>query len=144
MLGVSDVGEIANCPQCNAVFVKTVRSICSGCYAAEEKAFETVYNFLRKRKNREATLVEIVEATGVSETLITKFIRENRLRKSQFPNIGYPCEKCGKNIVQGKLCNDCGKSIMDEYAYHEEVEKRQEKRLEEANKQGAYYSFDKD
>src|SRR5690625_6316215 len=72
--------ELANCANCNQVFVKTVRDICRDCYEAEEKAFEIVYRFLSKRKNREATLKEIVEATEVEESLIIKFIKEKRLR----------------------------------------------------------------
>lgn len=138
------MAELANCPNCDAVFAKTVRNVCRECYQAEEKAFEKVYNFLTKRKNREATLTEIVEATEVSEKLIIKFIRENRLRKSQFPNLSYPCEKCGNNIVKGNLCQACSKSILDEYDYREEAEKRHEKRIEEAEKERVYYSFKKD
>lgn len=138
------MGELANCPNCNAVFVKSIRSICPDCYKAEEKAFETVYRFLAKRKNREATLPEIVEGTGVSEKLIIKFIRNKRLRASDFPNIGYPCDMCGTNITSGKLCEVCSKEIRDEYEYHEEAEKRQSKRNEKQDKAQIYYSFKQD
>lgn len=138
------MAELANCLNCDTVFVKNIRSICQKCYEAEEKAFEIVYRFLTKRKNREATLIEIVEATGVSEKLITKFIRENRLRRSQFPNIGYPCDMCHANITSGKLCTSCSKSILDEYEYQEEIEKRQERIRPEENKTQIYYSFKKD
>src|SRR5699024_11374641 len=87
------MGELANCSRCNNVFVKTLRDICQQCYREEEEAFETVYRFLSQRKNREATLMEIVEATGVEEELVIKFIKEKRLRTSQFPKLAYPCEK---------------------------------------------------
>lgn len=138
------MAELANCLNCDAVFVKNIRSICQDCYQAEEKAFEIVYRFLTKRKNREATLEEIVDATEVSEKLITKFIKDNRLRKSEFPNIGYPCDTCGANITSGRLCTACSNSFIDEYDYHEEAEKRLEKRRAEENKAQVYYSFIKD
>lgn len=138
------MGEFANCLNCDAVFVKIARSICKECFDAEEKAFDTVYSFLNKRKNREAMIEEIVEATEVSKKIITKFIRENRLRQSEFPNIGYPCETCDAKITSGKLCTNCSKIILDEYEYHEEVEKRKERRLEEQEKSSLYYSFKKD
>src|SRR5690625_303533 len=106
------MGELANCENCNAVFVKTVRNICQECFNEEEKAFEIVYRFLMRRKNRQATIMEIVDATGVEENLIIKFIKEKRLRTTQFPNLSYPCEKCGKPINTGKLCNDCSDDMI--------------------------------
>lgn len=138
------MAELANCLNCDAVFVKNIRNICQTCYEAEEKAFEIVYRFLTKQKNRKATLTEIVEATGVSEKLIIKFIKENRLRRSEFPNIGYPCEMCQTTISSGKLCATCSKVILDEYEYHEEIEKRLENMNQEDDKTQIYYSFKKD
>lgn len=135
------MAELANCLNCDAVFVKNVRSICKKCYDSEEEAFEVVYSFLTKRKNREATMEEIVKATGVSEKLITKFIRENRLRKSEFPNIGYSCEMCDTKITSGKLCSVCSKTILNEYEYQEEIDKRQEERRTEQEEHHIYYSF---
>lgn len=70
------MGELANCERCNRVFVKQFRDICNECYKKEEEDFRRVYNFLRKRENRTATIGQIVEVTGVDETLIQKFIRE--------------------------------------------------------------------
>src|SRR5690625_7876288 len=84
--------ELGNCAQCGEVFAKSLRDICPRCYREEEEAFEIVYRFLMKRKNREATMNEIVEATKVKEELIIKFIKQKRLRTSQFPQLAYPCE----------------------------------------------------
>lgn len=54
------MGELANCPKCGSLFVKTrLRSICDACYQEEEKAFETVYNFLRKRKTVDRPLLKL-------------------------------------------------------------------------------------
>src|SRR5690625_924300 len=101
------MADLANCTRCGTVFVKAIRDICQNCYKEEEKAFETVYHFLRQRKNREAAMAEIVEATGVEESWITKFIKEKRLVTSPFPKLNYPCEKCGKPIRRGRLCPGC-------------------------------------
>lgn len=110
-----EMGELANCPKCNGLFVKSqFRDICDACYKEEEKAFETVYNYLKKRENRKATLIEVSEATEVSEDLILKFIRQGRLQLANYPNLGYPCERCGTMIREGKLCLECSRDIKRE------------------------------
>lgn len=134
------MADLANCKNCNRVFVKTMRDICPTCYQEEEKAFEIVYNFLRERKNREATLLEIVEATGVEEKIIIKFIKQQRLRSSLFPNLTYPCEKCGEPINAGRICDDCSQGIVREFKQQEYLEKI---RKEKAEKVNTYYSLDK-
>ncbi|WP_067727091.1 TIGR03826 family flagellar region protein [Oceanobacillus damuensis] len=138
------MAELANCTRCEAVFVKNLRDICPNCYKKEEEAFQKVYKFLRIRKNREATLIEIVEATGVEETLITKFVKEKRLHAADFPKLAYPCENCGANIVSGKLCISCAEELKKELAAFEETEKiTEEVRIREASGKSTYYAMEK-
>jgi flagellar operon protein (TIGR03826 family) len=102
------MAQLDNCPRCGRLFVKNqIRDVCEQCYKEEEKLFEKVYTFIRKRENRTATLAQVVEATGVDESLIVKWIKNGRLRLVQFPNLGYPCERCGKTIRKGRLCQEC-------------------------------------
>jgi len=135
--------ELSNCANCGKVFAKSVRDICHECYKKEEEAFRIVYRFLSKRKNREATLSEIVKATGVEEELIIKFIKQKRLRTSQFPKLAYPCEQCGVEIVEGKLCSDCAETIRKEYERHE-LRERLLKEREEREHDPVYYSIRRD
>ncbi|TXL65011.1 hypothetical protein FHP05_07670 [Cerasibacillus terrae] len=135
--------ELANCSSCGAVFVKEIRDICRKCYQEEEKAFRIVYDFLRQRTNREATLIEIVEATNIEEALIIKFIKENRLRQSQFPKLTYPCERCGKQITTGELCDSCVNELQMDLKRHEqekEIEQRNSKLKQE--RENTYVIFD--
>lgn len=143
--GGCHMSELANCINCGTVFVKNIRNICRNCYEEEEKAFETVYRFLLPRKNRQATMIDIVEATGVEEKLIIKFIREKRLRTSQFPMLAYGCERCGKNITTGNICLDCSVELRGELNKYEEEEKRKTKRqLTEEEQTNVYYTFNRD
>ncbi|HZG59670.1 MAG TPA: TIGR03826 family flagellar region protein [Anoxybacillus sp.] len=104
--------KLENCPNCGRLFVRNqFRDICENCYREEEKEFEKVYNFLRKRENRLATIAQIVEATGVKESLLMKFIKTGRLKIAQFPNLGYPCDRCGALIREGKLCVNCSTDL---------------------------------
>jgi flagellar operon protein (TIGR03826 family) len=120
--------NLENCPNCGRLFVRnSFRDICENCYKEEEEAFKTVYDFLRKRENRMATMAQIVDATGVKESLLIKFIQSGRLKLAQFPNLTYPCARCGALIRQGKLCENCLKDLNEqlEALQREEERKRQ-------------------
>src|SRR5699024_10051786 len=109
------MAELRNCERCGDIFASIAdKEICQKCYRKEEEDFKKVYQFLTKKKNREATLSEIVEATNVEEELIIKFLKQNRLRTSQFPNLFYPCEKCGDRISEGRLCQNCSSEIKSQ------------------------------
>ncbi|QFF98181.1 hypothetical protein PB01_04735 [Psychrobacillus glaciei] len=102
------MGELKNCPSCGEFFNYTgLREVCNNCAMNEEKLYEVVYRFLRKRENRAATVERIVEVTGVEESLLHKWVRKGRLQPAMFPNLGYPCDNCGKLTIQGKLCKGC-------------------------------------
>ncbi|RFB11036.1 hypothetical protein DZB84_21230 [Bacillus sp. HNG] len=119
------MGELMNCPNCGALFVKTnLRDVCEKCYKEENQAFETVYKFIRKRENRTATIYEAAEGTGVDEELIIKFIRTGKLKLAQFPNLGYPCQKCRTIIREGILCDDCSKDLRSELSIFKQEEER--------------------
>lgn len=133
------MGELANCERCNRVFVKQYRDICNDCYKKEEEDFRTVYNFLRKRNNRTATMVQIVEATGVEEGLIQKFIREKRLQPADFPNLSYPCERCRQPISEGTICEQCQQQLKQDLEMHETIESIQQKIYDE-EKETTYYT----
>lgn len=135
--------ELANCSRCGAVYVKTIRDICQDCFKKEEEAFQTVYHFLREQKNRKATMIEIVEETGVDEELIIKFVKERRLMPTDFPNLAYPCDRCGKGITTGKLCDNCQKELKSDLAMLEEEERIKQKRNEK-ERENIYFSFNKD
>lgn len=139
------MAELANCVRCDKVFVKISRAVCPDCVKEEEKQFEIVYNFLKKRENRQATIPEIVEATGVKEETILHFVKENRLRTTQFPNLSYPCERCGRQIARGKICESCNNELNSDLRYEQKIEqikRRNEQEKKERDK--TYYTRDND
>ena len=136
------MGDLRNCPICNSVFVKTnLRDVCESCYKVEQKNFDKVYNFIRKRENRKATIQEIVDATEVEDELIMKWIRNGKLRVSDFPNLGYPCDKCGTLIQKGSICSDCSTGLKKDLLKVEE-EKRRIQELRKRDK-ATYLSDDR-
>ena len=132
--------ELANCSECGKLFVKTsIRDICDDCYRMEEEAFEKVNHFLKQRENRTASMAQVIEKTGVKEELILKFIKKGRIQLIHFPNLSYPCEKCGRPIQKGKLCEQCAGELRREIEKFEEEERRK-KEWEERTK--VYYAID--
>ncbi|CAG9621430.1 TIGR03826 family flagellar region protein [Sutcliffiella rhizosphaerae] len=121
------MSQLENCPNCDAIFVKnTIREVCEACYRQEETAYQTVYSFIRQRMNRMANIEQVVEQTGVSESLILKFIRKGRIQLAQFPNLGYPCDRCGTIIREDKLCPSCKKDIHGQLTELDREEERQQ------------------
>src|SRR5699024_2111865 len=100
MMDVGGIMELTNCSNCGEVFAIDVVDVCPKCYRVEEEAFQKVYKFVQKQKNRSAALPEIAKETEVEEELIIKFLKQNRLSASEFPQLMYPCESCGKLISE--------------------------------------------
>lgn len=133
------MGEVRNCPKCNTLFnYNGIREICGKCYTAEEDMYEVVYRFLRKRENRAATVERIVEVTGVEEGLLHLWVRKGRLQPALFPNLGYPCDSCGKLTTTGKLCASCQKELKSELQKVEAAEEFRE--AIQRNEKGTYLS----
>jgi flagellar operon protein (TIGR03826 family) len=130
------MGELSNCPKCNQLFLLThFQNVCRDCSIEEEALFNLVYNYIRKRENRTATMLEVTEATGVNEDLIAKWIRSGKLKTTAFPNLGYKCEKCGITYIQsGKLCAICKVGMKRELTKIEEMEEKQRK-----SQKGTYF-----
>ncbi|MDZ5784084.1 TIGR03826 family flagellar region protein [Marinococcus luteus] len=105
------MGELKNCPSCGNLFVQALRAVCPACHRAEEERFQKVYTYVRKSKHRQSTILEVTEATGVSEENIFRYIREGRLNLAHLPNFSYPCEGCGEPIREHRLCRTCSGRI---------------------------------
>ncbi|WP_153724841.1 TIGR03826 family flagellar region protein [Heliorestis convoluta] len=106
--------NVKNCPRCDRIFVRQpgARNLCPTCTREEEDQYEVVRTYLRKYPG--ATVIEVVTATGVEETLIAKFIKEGRLEASSSLQVAWPCERCGTPIRQGNLCGNCQEELAEE------------------------------
>ena len=135
------MSQLDNCPNCGLIYVKNAfREVCEACYKEEEEQYQTVYKYIRQRENRMARLGQVVEGTGVAESLILKFIRKGRIQLAHFPNLGYPCDRCGRIIREDKLCVSCKKDIHGQLSQMDREEERQRKIRSEGR---TYQAIDK-
>ncbi|GGF31228.1 hypothetical protein GCM10010954_33040 [Halobacillus andaensis] len=134
------MAELANCPRCNALFMRGPATVCRDCVKQEEKEFQTVYAFVRQKKNRTATVLEIVRETGVEEYKIRDFVKAKRLHPAQFPALAYSCEKCGADIQEGRLCESCAREIHQGVREQEELKSVTERNKKEDAGPVTYYS----
>ena len=133
------MSELRDCPKCGSFFNYTgVRDVCHKCAANEEDLYQVVYRFLRKRENRAATADRIEEATGVEKDLLYKWVRKGRLQPALFPNLGYPCDNCGRLTQTGKLCDKCMQEIKSELRTFEAAQEFRENIVK--NDRGTYLS----
>lgn len=103
-------GKMRNCTGCGKIFVSVNGTkICLDCQAKEREKEREVVNYVRDHPK--SLIPAIMEATNCTEHLIKRLIREGRFEQVGV-KLTYPCEKCGKPIVTGKLCATCMASVQ--------------------------------
>ena len=112
--------EIKVCRSCKKMFQYiTGPELCPKCKQGEEEMFQKVKEYLREHPG--ANMYEVNQETGVSATLIEKFLRQGRLQVASDSPLALTCERCGKRITTGRYCHDCKNEISNEL---NEVKKR--------------------
>ena len=89
---------LANCKECGKVYMQNLAGLCPDCYKVQEDKELQVAHYLQD--HGQASISEIREATGVSETTILKMLRKGRI--SGEPSASYPSGKGGKPILEGR------------------------------------------
>lgn len=108
------LNQLDNCPSCGKLFIKGQMKICKDCHKKVEEMYQRVYHFLMQQENRKATIHEVSEGTAVSVSQIKTFITQGRLQVDNFPNMGYPCERCGTLIKKGSMCEPCRSKLTNQ------------------------------
>jgi flagellar operon protein (TIGR03826 family) len=126
--------EVQNCPNCNNLFRKTTWPICQDCKTEMENELSKCTEFIRR--NRQTTMSQLIEQTGVSEQNITKYIRDAKIFIGDVPNLSYPCELCEADIRKGNLCHNCRMKIntdIEKMKRQEELDREKFKKENQAS-----------
>ena len=101
---------LANCKECGKLYMQTAAGLCPDCFRLEEEYEAKVAKYLRDHSK--ATIIEVHEATEVPEKVILRMIKKGRITGEI--EISYPCETCGKVITEGRVCQECGKKVLNQ------------------------------
>lgn len=105
---------------------------------SEEEIFSELHHFLLRKNNRVLCNEEVVEKTGVSHELIYKWVKTGKLNQTLFPNLGAPCESCGKVTNYSKICRDCSTSITS-ILKQEEKDKEWFRQIQNNHRRSTYH-----
>jgi flagellar operon protein (TIGR03826 family) len=103
--------ELRNCSRCGKVFMFVSKRICPECQREMDHLFENVRQYVKA--NPGATVMEIAEALEMDEQLVNEFVREGRFDVVA-EAVSISCERCGKPIRRGRLCEACVASLTQE------------------------------
>lgn len=105
--------DVRNCKSCGKLFNYSGRPLCPACMKELEKRFGEVKEYIRENPN--STITQVSEATDVSVNQIRNWIREERLILSTESSIGIECERCGKPIRTGRMCQACKQKVTKDF-----------------------------
>ncbi|ANU14810.1 flagellar protein [Planococcus halocryophilus] len=106
--------QLSNCRICGTLFLKDYTDCCIDCYKEIEEDFKLVTDFLRNSYNRNANIQEVSQFTNIPVKQIADFIRDGRIYAEDYPNLGYPCQRCDKLIKRQMLCKECFETFKEE------------------------------
>lgn len=98
------MADLRNCVECGRLFAYQGRNLCSKCLEKEEDEYNIVRRYVRDHSG--ASVFEVADATGVEEEKILQFLRDGRLQSKGFAEV-IECERCGRRISSGRLCDSC-------------------------------------
>lgn len=101
--------KLKNCPGCGRLYIDSGPGVCPDCYQKELEAEETVAAYVRE--HRGAAVAEVCEATGISERVVCRMIRQGRFANIPGADFKYPCIKCGTPIEHGEYCVSCQRLV---------------------------------
>lgn len=97
-------GQFKRCKRCGAIYQNRSGSYCEKCFKEMDEKYVLIRDYLYDNPN--ATPKEVMDETGVEESIILLFLKEGRLQMKSAEGL-IRCEKCGKPITHGNLCDNC-------------------------------------
>ncbi|QGG46470.1 hypothetical protein FTV88_0291 [Heliorestis convoluta] len=107
--------NVKNCASCHTLFFNPIRSqiLCPQCKEDEEINLGKVHTFLNN--HQDASLLDVVMETGISESQIRRYIEEGRIDTTSFTGLELNCQICGLPIKTGNRCSRCSDELKKEF-----------------------------
>jgi flagellar operon protein (TIGR03826 family) len=104
--------DIRNCKRCGNIYHYNGTGVCNQCAEQEQEDFDKVRDYLFEHPNSPAS--EINQATGVELKVISRFLKEGRLKMEGQDEGIITCDKCGTSIKSGRFCESCLQEMQTE------------------------------
>lgn len=99
------MSEQLECVICNKLFDPSGdETLCPECRKVDNNVFVVIRDYIYAHPG--ASVNEVTQATGVSVTVILRYLREGRLETNGKIRL-INCEECGVAIDYGRLCKKC-------------------------------------
>lgn len=120
--------EVRNCKLCGKLFNYVDSPICPSCVKDMEKKFDQVKEYIYDHPG--AGIREVSEENDVSQSMIKRWIKEERLSFSEDSQVTFSCEKCGEPIRTGRYCKKCKEKMQNALGglYQTESQRQEKKR----------------
>ncbi len=103
--------DIRNCKRCGGLYNFNGTAVCNNCAKQEQEDFDTIRDYLFEHPN--STAPEISQATKIDMKIISRFLKEGRLRYEGKEGV-LNCERCGETIETGRFCKNCLQELQTE------------------------------
>ncbi|MEA5058890.1 MAG: MerR family transcriptional regulator [Clostridia bacterium] len=100
--------QLMKCKWCGRPFQSIGVGFCPKCLQELDDQYKPVRDYLYDNPN--ATIDEVVEATGVSQRVILYYLRDGRLQMVNSSGL-LRCEQCGAPINSGRFCEKCTNKV---------------------------------
>jgi flagellar operon protein (TIGR03826 family) len=104
--------DIRNCKRCGNIYHYNGTGVCNQCTQQEQEDFDKVRDYLFEHPNSPAS--EINQSTGVELKVISRFLKEGRLKMEGQDEGIITCDKCGASIKSGRFCEACLQEMQSE------------------------------
>lgn len=96
--------QLIKCKWCGRSFQSYGYNFCPKCVQELDEQYKPVRDYLYDNPN--ATIDEVMEATGIAQRVILYYLRDGRLQMANSSGL-LRCEQCGAAINTGRLCETC-------------------------------------
>lgn len=104
----------ANCNHCGKFFEPVgLETLCRSCFEADMTEYDKIRQYLYAHPK--AKIFEVSNNLDVPISHIKRYLREDRLEIVEKVQHFLKCDKCGKPISSGILCNDCKKEAGHDF-----------------------------
>lgn len=132
--------QLIKCKWCGKPFQSFGPSFCPRCMNELDEQYKPIRDYLYDNPN--ATIDQVIEATGVTERVILYYLRDGRLQMANSNGL-LRCEQCGAAINTGRLCEACTSKLEERIVkpFQERITKMRNQEQQDGSKTSRMHTY---